>query len=345
MPPATPHATAGTTGSQFRPPRLLRNPHVQTLLASIGRKPDVARRAAGLLLASRSELLTCADGVILQAWINEPAPGAEPGRANGERPEPAEPTGPEIPTPPTIVIIHGWLGSAESSYVLSAAAELLAAGFRVARLNLRDHGGTEHLNEELFHSARTAEVVDAVWQLTAHGGGVLGFSLGGNFALRVARALGIPTLAVCPAIEPANTMRAIDSGWIAYRWYFLRKWRRALIAKQQAFPHRYDFRAAQSLNSVATLTDLFVREHTDFADTDAYLTRYTLTGPALAGTRATIVTAEDDPIIPWRDFGTLPATLEIVAAPWGGHCGFVEGRRDPSWIDRSAVRFFRDAFR
>jgi predicted alpha/beta-fold hydrolase len=310
--------------ARFEPPRLLRNPHVQTLLASVGRRSDVARRAAALLASSRPELVTCSDGVLLQAWLNDPpAQGAEA---------------------PTIVLIHGWLGSADSSYVLSAATELLAAGFRVARLNLRDHGGTEELNEELFHSARTREVVDAVRQLTAaHGGGVLGFSLGGNFALRVARELALPTLAVCPAIDPANTMRAIDEGWVAYRWYFLRKWRRALAAKQRAFPDRYDFTPAFGLRSVAALTDLFVREYTEYGATGEYLARYTLTGPALDGTRATIVTAEDDPIIPWRDFGRLPATLEIVAAPWGGHCGFVEGARDPSWLDRFAVRFFQDA--
>jgi uncharacterized protein len=321
--------TPGRTGAvaaPFRPPLLLRNPHVQTLLASLGRKTDVARRAAALVAASRPELITCSDGVILQAWINAPEEAAA--------------------TASTIVIIHGWLGSADSSYVLSAATELLAAGFRVARLNLRDHGGTEHLNEGLFHSARTGEVVDAVRHLTgAHGGGVLGFSLGGNFALRVARALHLPTLAVCPAIEPANTMRAIDTGWIGYRWYFLRKWHRALRAKQDAFPHRYDFSPAFGLRSVAALTDLFVRQHTEYPDTDAYLDGYTLTGPALNGTRATIVTAQDDPIIPWRDFGALPETLEVVAAPWGGHCGFVERARAASWLDRVAVGFFRDAFR
>jgi predicted alpha/beta-fold hydrolase len=334
--------------ARFEPPRLLRNPHVQTLLASVGRKPEVTRRAATLLACSRAQRIVCTDGVILEAWVSEP------GESDllWERP-PGRDSAPPIATrrllpqdrTPTVVIIHGWLGSAASSYVLSAAAELLAAGFRVARLNLRDHGDTAHLNEGLFHSARTQEVVDAVRELAGDRGGVLGFSLGGNFALRVARALGTPALAICPAIEPANTMRAIDGGWRAYRWYFLRKWRRALAAKQRAFPERYDFASARGFNTVTALTDLFVRDHTEFADSAAYLAGYTLTGDALEGTSATIVTAEDDPIIPWRDFGRLPETIEIVAAPWGGHCGFVEGTRAPSWVDRYAVRFFGERLR
>lgn len=317
-----PKANSQVRGEPFAPAPWLRNAHAQTLLASVGRRREVARRAAALVAASRRVLIPCSDGAVLEARVTEPAAPA-----------------------PTIVLIHGWLGSADSSYLLSAASELHAAGFRVARLNLRDHGGTEHLNEDLFHSARTQEVVDAVVHLTARdGGGVIGFSLGGNFALRVARATGLPTLAVCPAIAPERTMRAIDTGWVGYRWYFLRKWHRALRAKQAAFPDRYDFTPAFALKSVATLTDLFVRDHTVFRDTGDYLDRYTLTGQALAGTRATIVTAADDPIVPIVDFHDLPIGVDVVISPWGGHCGFVEGARAASWLDRFAVRHFRAVF-
>ena len=36
------------------------------------------------------------------------------------------------------------------------------ADYDVARLNLRDHGDSHHLNDEIFHSCRIAEVVGAV---------------------------------------------------------------------------------------------------------------------------------------------------------------------------------------
>ena len=168
-----------------------------------------------------------------------------------------------------------------------------------------------------------------------------GFSLGGNFALRVARALQIPTLAICPAIDPAVTMRAIDAGWAGYRWYFIRKWHRALKAKQQAFPDRYDFSPALQLRSVSALTDLFVRYHTDYAHTTDYVSRYTLTGTALKNTEATIILAQDDPIIPLHSFAGLPNDLRVVASPWGGHCGFLDTARGPTWVDQAAVTFFR----
>ncbi len=309
-------------GEHFDPIPLLRGGHVQTVIASLGRGADVDRRATVLARDSRTILITTQAGVRLEAAVAGPAQGS-----------------------PTIVIIHGWLGHNEATYVRSAGALLLERGFRVARLNLRDHGGTEHLNEEMFHSARTQEVVDAVNMLVDGRGAVLGFSLGGNFALRVARALGVPALAVCPAIDPAASMLAIDTGFAGYRWYFLRKWRRALVAKARAFPDRYRFEADLRVGSVGALTRLFVETHTDYPDVGSYLSAYTLTGTALADTRATVVAAEDDPIIPSAGFSNLPATINVVRVPVGGHCGFIDSLRGPSWIDRYAADWFEHVLR
>ena len=94
--------------------------------------------------ASDELLLECGDGVTLQAFHSSPAKrGREPGKR-------------------LAVLLHGWEGSADSTYVLSLAQTLFAHGFEVVRLNLRDHGATHHLNRELFHSCRLPEVVGAV---------------------------------------------------------------------------------------------------------------------------------------------------------------------------------------
>ena len=64
-----------------------------------------------------------------------------------------------------VILIHGWEGSAESTYLQLMAHHLYAAGISVYRLNLRDHGDSHHLNEDLFHSCRLDEVVAAIEQL------------------------------------------------------------------------------------------------------------------------------------------------------------------------------------
>jgi predicted alpha/beta-fold hydrolase len=315
-----PAMTAATNGAPrgFDPPPLLRSPHVQTLIGSRGRNRWVRRRAEPLMACSETRILTTPEGVRLEA-------------SSSLRKQAA-----------TVILIHGWLGHTDSSYVLSAAAEFWAQGFSVIRLNLRDHGETAHLNEEMFHSARTREVVDAVnalqREIASGPCGLVGFSLGGNFVLRVARATGLPAVAVCPAMDPAHTMHAIDNGWLGYRWFFVRKWHHALKAKQAAFPDRYDFSDALRLNTVAAMTDLFVRDHTPYSNTDDYLARYTLTGAALTGTKATIVYAEDDPVIPKRGFAGLPDSLDLVPLARGGHCAFVTHPKRPSWVDHFTVQ-------
>ena len=148
------------------------------------------------------------------------------------------------------------------TFILCAVsrAPAMATGFQHRRINLRDHGDTTHLNSGLFHSALIDEVIELAKHLMKDGGRALrliGYSLGGNFALRLARAiLELTTLAVCPAINPYETMRQIESS-VIYRNYFVTKWRKLFREKQRHFPALYDFSPAMRLSSVAALTDYF----------------------------------------------------------------------------------------
>ena len=129
----------------FHPPGWLRGAHVQSVLSSSPLRRNRGARALAQLQPQTQELLLDGgDGVRLQGFHSR-LPQREPrGLA---------------------LLLHGWEGSAESGYMLHAAARLLAAGFDVFRLNFRDHGDTHHLNEDLFHSCRIDEVVNAVRDL------------------------------------------------------------------------------------------------------------------------------------------------------------------------------------
>lgn len=315
----------------FRPVPGLRNPHLQSMLASIKlRRPLVLRRAAGLLDGSEQVILDCGDGVRLMGEYTA-APAA---RSRG-----------------LVVLIHGWEGSSSSLYILSSAARLHAAGYEIFRLNLRDHGATHHLNPDLFHSCRLDETVAAVQAVAERWPGrrmaLAGFSLGGNFALRIARRapeVGLAlerVVAVCPVLDPARTMAQLEQGWVGYRLYFLRKWRRSLLTKQACFPELYDFGDLRELPTLTATTEYFVRRYTDFPDIDTYLSGYAITGGALSGLQvpSRIITAVDDPVIPARDLPRLARSeaLELMVTPTGGHCGFVVDWRLESWIDEAML--------
>jgi uncharacterized protein len=303
---------------------------VQSVLASsFVRRGRVVRQAAPLIAAERELLLDCGEGVRLQCFASSPAP------SNGQ----------------PVVLLHGWEGSAESLYVLSLAQRLFARGFEIVRLNLRDHGETHHLNRGLFHSCRLPEVIGAVRALQGffpgHALQLVGFSLGGNFMLRVAaqaRAAGLDlarVIAVSPVLDPHVTMAALQRGMPGYEMYFVRKWLRSLRKKQAAWSDTYDFRALERMRDLEQMTAELVRHYTEFATLDDYLNGYAITGERLAqlATPAHILTSQDDPIIPVGDLTRIasPPSLAVTLTRYGGHCGFFDNFPGPTWLERHVM--------
>ncbi len=306
----------------FVPPLGLAGPNAQTIVSSMGRKLIKPRwRQAFQSAAEELTIEVC--GVKLVVHLNRASTASAP----------------------LIMIIPGWLGDASSTYVLSGAHTFHRHNFNVARIVLRDHGDTAHLNPGLFHSAMIDEVVALVAQLRAMFPGVqaglIGHSMGGNFALRVARALpDLPTLAVCPAVSPQDTVQAILRSPI-YERYFVTKWRKLWRRKEAAYPELYDFSSVMRLSSMLSLTDYFIREQTDFDNAADYYAAYNLTGDGLQGVHAHILASADDPIIPAAMYRQLPDTISVDLIDQGGHGAFLKNWRFDSWGDDYALAFFQ----
>jgi uncharacterized protein len=326
---------AARTDLGFAPPRWLANPHLQSILPSLKlRRPFLASRARALLACADTQIVDCGDGVRLMGhYSSQTAAGRAPARD-------------------LAILLHGWEGSADSLYVLSLGAHLFDLGCDVYRLNFRDHGPTHHLNEDIFHSCRLDEVVGAVRCIQAaipdRRLTVAGFSLGGNFALRVAArasSAGIRlerAVAVCPVLRPHSTMDVLEDGWFVYREYFISKWKRSLRRKQELFPQRYDFTTILAQRSIKAMTEIMVERYSEFRDLDAYLSGYAIIGDVLAklDVPSHILFSLDDPIIPACDLHELARTpaLEITTLPYGGHCGFMDRFNAESWADRQVAR-------
>lgn len=321
--------------ADFRPRGLLKNPHVQSVLASSGLR-RMAMKDRVRLIDERSveQLFDVGPDMRLQGFHAMPD---------------GEPRG-------LVVLLHGWEGSVQSTYLQSLGARLLKAGYAVFRLNFRDHGDTHSLNEGIFHSCRIEEVCAAVAmaaQRFEHRPLYIGgYSLGGNFALRVAlRSVeyGIPldyVFAVCPAIHPPHVLNSIETAPAFYHAYFMLKWRRSLQLKQRAFPDRYNFDWALK-GRMRDVTRGLIERHTEFGTVENYLNGYSIAGDKLAAlpVPGLILTAADDPVCPISDVHglTLPAGVELQITEHGGHCGFVSDSSLESFaeafvLDRLAAR-------
>lgn len=317
----------------FNPPRWLRNPDVQTLLSSTPlRSWPLALRTRKLQREAQDIILQCSDGIRLHGRYN-PHPQAPRGLA---------------------ILLHGWEGSAESSYQLSNAQTLFDAGFSVFRLHLRDHGPSHALNPELYNSTRLQEVADAVAEVLRRfphpRNFMAGHSLGGNFALRVAAVAPVQgialdrVVAVCPVLDPWRTMQALEQGNPIYHRYFVHRWKRSLKIKLEHFP---ELGYGDSLLAMATLADMngfFVPNFTAYEDPQSYYAAYAVTGDTLAGLEIPchIILSQDDPMIPSDDLVRLAPSpaLQVETPRYGGHCGFLMNWRLQGWIDQRLLQLF-----
>ena len=315
----------------FTPPWWLRNAHLQSIVPSLPlRRALVMRRCVQVGAQSRPLVIDCGDDVRLLAH-HTPSTQQHPAGA--------------------VVMLHGWEGDANALYMLSLARRLLARGFEILRLNLRDHGGTQQLNPGLFHSCRLPEVIGAVRRAQQMFSGLplhlAGFSLGGNFLLRVAAdapQAGVriaSCVAISPVLEPRATLTAIESGASIYHHYFVRKWSGSLRAKQRAWPHLYQFDTLGRISSLRAMTAELVARYTDFRSLEDYLDGYAITGERLARLTvpATIITAADDPIVPVADLQRVAGgtNLRTVVTARGGHCGFLTGLLGDTWAENAVV--------
>lgn len=298
------------------------SPHLQSFLASS--KLRLRRlRHGSKVIEQQQEVCLETDFAKLQGFISE---------ADSEH---------------LVILIHGWEGSANSTYIQLLADTLFNSGCAVFRLNMRDHGDTHSWNEGLFNSCRLDEVAAAVREIQRRFAyrhySLCGFSLGGNFALRIAAQAARQgwqlhrVFAISPVIDPKSSMDMMQKSSV-YRRYFVRKWRKSLFKKAKLFPHLFADLNWQEERSLYNLTNSFVQKYTEFKNMDDYFAGYAITRQLAASIDCPtdVVTAWDDPVIPFADFATIDRLpkLRLITTPKGGHCGFIQGRSMSSWVER-----------
>jgi len=314
------------TAQTFLPAFGLRNTHAQSVINSSGyRRGIVSKRSSALLDAEQDWDVDGGDGVVLHGHYSPQA-----GDSKG-----------------LVILFHGWEGSSRSNYIVGAGGMLYDQGFDVFRLNFRDHGDTHHMNSGIFHSCLLGEVIHALKDIQRRTGAtdwaLSGYSLGGNFALRVA--LEAPSqglslkqvIAVCPVVSPDNALKAMEDGPSAYESYFIRKWAKSLRLKESLFPDAYEYEEWHELGSLRERTGFMATRYYEYESLDHYFDGYSIAGDRLAALEisTTILTSEDDMVVPISDFLDLPENdnIELLVTRYGGHCAFLKNWKMDSWAD------------
>ena len=309
------------TTSDFKPNIVMRGAMTQTFLASLKLRK---RGPNAMVEAAQERIIECRDGV----------------RLLGSYSAHSNPKG-------MVVLLHGWEGSQDSTYISCHGRYLYDHGYSVFRLNYRDHGDSHHLNEGLFHGPQFDEVYDGVAYACGLEDGpafITGFSLGGNFALRIVReciqspiANLAQVFAVSPVINPLGTAAIADKNRFI-RNYFVKKWTASLRKKQALYPDLYDFEDVLKNNTVHGLSEVLLRKHfPNFTTSEAFYEAYAIAPDDLQRSEVpyTIIFSQDDPVVPAKPATQIDLGVNgnLILHKHGGHNGFFDSVMGPTWYD------------
>lgn len=316
--------------ARFEPLPLLRNPHLMTIAASFWR-----RRFLNLPTPD---------------WrIFEVEPGSRVRAACHWQKERQE--------RPTLVLLHGLEGSCDSGYILGTAEKAFAAGFNVVRLNQRNCGGTDELTPTLYHSGLSGDIRAVLLELIA--GDRLpevfagGFSMGGNLVLKMAGEFGETAppevrafVAVAPALDLAACADALGArANFLYEHHFVKRLKRHIRVKARLFPELYPIDGLGDIGSVRDFDEVITARFCGFANADDYYTRSSALRVVAGIRRPTLIlTAKDDPFIPFASFGDAAIgdnpDITLVATDHGGHCAFISrDRQNRFWAEAQIVEY------
>jgi len=250
-----------------------------------------------------------------------------------------------------LVLLHGLEGSADSGYMNSLSQAALLRGFGVHRVNSRTCGGTEDLCETMYHSGLTSDTRAILEDIRERHFGpafVMGFSLGGNVALKLAGELGETDLvagfcAVSTPIDLATCVRSLEKrSNILYSKRFLRALCNRIRRKRRSAPHLYPTSGLGNVKTVWEFDDLVTAPLFGFGTAaNYYATQSSM--HYLDGIRVPtlVLCSKDDPLVPFSvyshpAFDTNPA-LTLIATEHGGHLGFLARGPSRFWLDQVAL--------
>ena len=250
-----------------------------------------------------------------------------------------------------IICLHGLEGSAQAGYIQSFAQAALLRGFVVHRKNLRTCGGTEEFCETMYHSGLTADTKAILQWLRQRDQSplfVIGFSLGGNVALKLAGELGQTDLlagvcAVSTPIDLALSVKALDKPInFMYARRFLNRLRQRIHRKSKLSPHLYSHDGLETVKTIWEFDDRFTAPLFGFGNAaNYYATQSAARFLHQIRTPALLIAAKDDPLVPFEMY-RHPAleenpALTLVAPEHGGHLGFLSKKRPRFWMDENVL--------
>lgn len=246
----------------------------------------------------------------------------------------------------TVVLIHGLGGSEQSRYMVRMARKLYERGERAVRINLRGCGSGKGLSKRPYCAGNSSDILHVLKNLKEESPDsdlyLIGFSLGGNIALKLAGELSesgenlIKTvIAVCPPFDLKQTMLSIQQKKnFLYHGYYLKQMLHqagAWVAKKVQSIYEFDNHVTAPLWGFSGANDYYEK-----CSCVQFLNQITIPSH--------LICAEDDPFISLDHLknASISSKVNLWKTRYGSHMGFLGRTRDSwsfQWMDQLLLDF------
>jgi len=251
----------------------------------------------------------------------------------------------------TIVLVHGLGGSHSSSYMVRLSRKLYEMGLRAVRVNMRCCGSGSELAKIPYHGGLSGDILAVLNKLkeeTPDSAIILvGFSLGGNIALKLSAELGLSnnklietTIAICPSIDLAETAEILSQpANHIYNRYYMRQLE-AIVNKNKS---NYSFATIYEFDRIITAPNWGFKSPEEYYRQSS--SRYLLSH---IQTPCHILLAIDDPFINHLSCLNVPrsSSVKVWLSEYGGHVGFfgwADSEHRYYWLDSILIKWIKEA--
>ncbi|NQV52193.1 MAG: alpha/beta fold hydrolase [Flavobacteriales bacterium] len=254
------------------------------------------------------------------------------------------------------VLLHGLEGSTKSSYMMGMAKAFAARGWSVASVNHRSCGGTPNMVIGSYHSGFTTDLELILQRCSSVERVVIvGFSLGGNIALKRAGEALLPpnvkaVIGISVPLHLASSARKL-ARWqnAVYMTRFLRQLKRKALIKSRQFPSGgLNDTALQRAKTFEEFDEAYTAPAHGFDSASDYYERSSAIRflPSIK-TPSLIINALNDSFLteqcyPYEATEQNPF-LHMDVPSFGGHVGFAQSHfmRDEFWHERRVMEFIQ----
>lgn len=257
-----------------------------------------------------------------------------------------------------LILVHGLEGSSASGYARSMVHAALQRGWVTHRFNMRGCGRfgeatADELSLTSYHAGQTSDLLAVLRErrrVSSLPIFVIGFSLGGNVALKLAGELeegaGGLLAGVCAVSTPidlAACARALaEPQNFIYQGRFLNRLKDRIRRKNRLAPDVYTLEHLPKIRTIEEFDDHYTARLFGFGTAANYF-RTQSSNQFLERIRvpALLVQSKDDPLVPFPvfehpAFASNPC-LTLLAVEHGGHLGFLSRGKARFWLDGTVL--------